>query len=64
MAKFSFSVNVEPQDIPQLDDIHKRDVADVLTSIINHTFKRTLIIAIASIAFFAAFSSCVRCGMG
>ena len=56
MAKFSFSVNVEPQDIPQLDDIHKRDVADVLTSIINHAFKRTLIIAIASIAFFAAFS--------
>ena len=56
MAKFRFSVNVEPKDIPHLDDSHKRDVADVLTSIINHTFKRTLIIAIASIAFFAAFS--------
>ena len=55
MAKFRFSVNVEPKDIPHLDDSHKRDVADVLTSIINHTFKRTLIIAIASIAFFAAF---------
>jgi len=56
MAKFSFSVNVEPQDIPTLDDSHKRDVADVLTAIINRTFKRTLIIAIVSIAFFAVFS--------
>lgn len=56
MAKFSFSVNVEPQDIPRLDDSHKRDVADVLTSIINRTFKHTLIIAIASLAFFAVFS--------
>lgn len=56
MAKFSFSVNVEPKDIPNLDDTHKRDVADVLTSIINRAFKRTLIIAIGSLAFFAAFS--------
>ena len=56
MEKFSFSVNVEPQDIPHLDDVHKRDVADVLTSIINKAFKRTLIIAIGSLAFFAAFS--------
>lgn len=56
MAKFSFSVNVEPQDIPTLDDSHKRDVADVLTSIVNRTFKRTLIIALGALAFFAAFS--------
>lgn len=56
MAKFSFSVNVEPQDIPNLDDQHKRDVNDVLTSIINRTFKRTLIIAVAALAFFAAYS--------
>ena len=56
MAKFSFSVNVEPQDIPHLDDQHKRDVNDVLTSIINRTFKRTLIIAVAALAFFAAYS--------
>lgn len=56
MAKFSFSVNVEPQDIPNLDDQHKRDVNDVLTSIINRTFKRTLIIAVVALAFFAAYS--------
>lgn len=56
MAKFSFSVNVEPKDIPNLDDDHKRDVADVLTSIINRTFTRTLIIALGILAFFAVFS--------
>ena len=56
MAKFSLSINVEPQDIPKLDDPHKRDVNDVLTSIIERTFKRTLIITIASLAYFAAFS--------
>lgn len=56
MAKFSFSVNVEPQDIPRLDDPHKRDVVEVLTAIINRTFKRTLIISIAALAFFAVFS--------
>ncbi len=56
MAKFSFTIDVEPQDIPKLDDSHKRDVADVLTSIIERTFKRTLIISIGALAFFAAFS--------
>ncbi len=56
MAKFSFTIDVEPQDIPKLDDAHKRDVADMLTSIIERTFKRTLIISIAALAFFAAFS--------
>ncbi len=56
MAKFSLTIDVEPQDIPNLDDSHKRDVADVLTSITERTFKRTLIISIGSLAFFAAFS--------
>lgn len=56
MAKFSFTIDVEPQDIPKLDDAHKRDVADVLTSIIERTFKRTLIITIGALAFFGAFS--------
>lgn len=56
MAKFSFTIDIEPQDIPRLDDSHKRDVADVLTSIIERTFKRTLIISIGALAFFAAFS--------
>lgn len=56
MAKFSYSINVEPQDIPGLDDTHKRDVADMMTAIINKTFKHTLVIAIAALAYFAAFS--------
>ena len=56
MAKFSFTIDVEPQDIPKLDDRHKRDVTDVLRAIIERTFKRTLIISIGALAFFAAFS--------
>ncbi len=56
MAKFRLTIDVEPKDIPRLDDSHKRDVADVLTSIIERTFKRTLIISIGALAFFAAFS--------
>lgn len=56
MAKFSFTIDIEPQDIPRLDDSHKRDVADVLTSIIERTFKRTLAISLGALAYFAAFS--------
>ena len=56
MAKFRFTMDVEPKDVPNLDDAHKRDCADVRNSIINSTIKYTLILALGTIAFFAAFS--------
>ncbi len=56
MAKFRFTIDVEPQDIPNLDDSHKRDCADVLNSVINSAFKYTLIFALGTLAFFGAFS--------
>ncbi len=67
MAKFRFTMNVEPEDIPNLDDSHKRDCADLLTSIINNVFKFNLILSIGTLAFFAAFSLfsftyCLRMG--
>lgn len=55
MAKFRFTMDVEPQDIPNLDDAHKRDCADILNSIINRTFKHTAIISLAVVAFFALY---------
>lgn len=56
MSKFQFEVNVEPQDIPRLDDAHKRDCADALTKVINQVFKYTLIYSAGVMAFFGAYS--------
>ena len=56
MAGFKFSINVEPQDIPRLDDAHKRDCADALISSVNSTLKYTLIMSGAVMALFAAYS--------
>ena len=56
MAGFKFSINVEPQDIPRLDDAHKRDCADALTASVNRTLKYTLIMSGAVMALFAAYS--------
>ena len=55
MAKFRFTMDIEAKDIPNLDDAHKRDCADILTSIINRTFKHTLIFSLVVIAFFALY---------
>ena len=54
--KFQFKIDVEPKDIPSLDDVHKRDCADVLTGTINSVFKYTIIFALGVLAFFAAYS--------
>lgn len=56
MSKFQFEINVEPKDIPNLDDAHKRDCADALTKVINQVFKYTLIYSIGVMAFFGAYS--------
>ncbi len=55
MAKFRFTMDIEPKDIPNLDDAHKRDCVDILTAIINRTFKHTVIFALAAVAFFALY---------
>ena len=56
MSKFRFEINVEPKDIPNLDDSHKRDCADAMTKVINQVFKYTLIFSAAVMAFFGAYS--------
>lgn len=56
MAGFKFTINVEPQDIPNLDDAHKRDCADALAASVNSTLKYTLIMAGTVMALFAAYS--------
>ena len=56
MAGFKFSINVEPQDIPRLDNAHKRDCADALSASVNSTLKYTLIMAGTILALFSAYS--------
>ncbi len=56
MGKFRLEINVEPKDIPNLDDSHKRDCADALTGEINRVFKYTMIFAVGVLAFFGAYS--------
>lgn len=54
--KFQFKIEVEPRDIPNLDDSHKRDCADMITGIINSVFKYTMIFSAAVLVFFVAYS--------
>lgn len=56
MSRFRFEINVEPKDIPNLDDSHKRDCADALKNAINHVFKYTVVFSIAVMAFFGLYS--------
>lgn len=56
MGKFQLKINVAPEDIPGLDDVHKRDCADVLRGIINSVFKYTLIFSLGVMAFFGVYS--------
>lgn len=56
MARFQFRMDVEPKDIPTLDDRHKRDCADVINRAINKTFKYTLFFSAAAAAFYAVYT--------
>ena len=56
MDKFKFSINVEPKDIPALDDAHKRDCADAVNSVIDRTFKYTMIFAFAVMAAYGLYA--------
>lgn len=56
MAKFKFTIDVEPKDIPKLDDVHKHDCANALSKTINAVFKYTLIFSLAVAAFFGIYT--------
>lgn len=56
MSRFQFEINVEPKDIPRLDDAHKRDCADALRKVIEQVFKYTLIYSAGVMAFFGVYS--------
>lgn len=56
MGKFQLEINVEPKDIPGLDDVHKRDCADALNKAVNSVFKYTLVFSLAVMAFFGIYS--------
>ena len=56
MAKFKFTIDVEPKDIPRLDDVHKHDCANALLKTINSVFKYTMIFSLAVAAFFGIYT--------
>lgn len=56
MAKFKLQIDVEPKDIPALDDAHKHDCADALIKTINSVFKYTLIFSMSAAGFYGAYS--------
>lgn len=56
MERFQLKVDVEPKDIPNLDDAHKQDCADAINRAINDTFKYTLIFAAAVCAIYAVYT--------
>ncbi len=56
MARFSLKIDVEPNDIPKLDDAHKRDCADAINRAIDKSLKYTMIFSIAVAAYYAAYS--------
>ncbi|MCM1024545.1 MAG: hypothetical protein NC395_10870 [Prevotella sp.] len=56
MSRFKFEINVEPKDIPSLDDVHKRDCADAIRGSIERVFKYTLVMSIGILAFFGLYS--------
>lgn len=56
MDRFQLRIDVEPKDIPNLDDAHKRDCADSITGEVNRAFKNTLIFSAAVLAFYGLYS--------
>ncbi|MBP1561755.1 MAG: hypothetical protein J6C96_11040 [Oscillospiraceae bacterium] len=56
MGKFQLKIDVEPKDIPELDDAHKRDCADALKSKINGVMRYTMIFVAVLLVFFGGYS--------
>lgn len=55
MEKFKFEINVRPEEIPNLDDAHKRDCSDAVKKEIGGVFKYTLIFAAAAAVFYVLY---------
>lgn len=55
MEKFKLEINVKPEDIPNLDDAHKRDCADAVNKAMGEVFKYTLIFAAATAVFYVLY---------
>lgn len=55
MERFRLEINVRPEDIPGLDDRHKRDCSDAVNKAINSTFKYTLIFAAAAVVYYVLY---------
>lgn len=55
MERFKLEINVRPEDIPGLDDHHKRDCSDAVNKAINGTFKYTLIFAAATVVYYVLY---------
>lgn len=55
MERFKLEINVRPEDIPGLDDPHKRDCSDAVNKAINSTFKYTLIFAAATVVYYVLY---------
>lgn len=56
MANFQLKIDIEPKDIPSLDDSHKQDCADSINRAINSTFKYTMIFSFAVIGVYAVYT--------
>lgn len=55
MEKFKFEIDVRPEEIPKLDDAHKRDCSDAVKKAIGGVFKYTLIFAAATVVFYVLY---------
>lgn len=56
MGRFQLKIDVEPKDIPELDDAHKRDCADALNQKINFALRYTQIFVVIILIFFGGYS--------
>ena len=56
MGNFRLKIDVEPKDIPSLDDPHKQDCADSINREINRTFKYTMIFSFVVIGAYAVYT--------
>lgn len=56
MAKFQKKIDIDPQDIPGLDNSHKQDCVDVISRAINSTFKYTMLVCVIIGAAYGAYS--------
>lgn len=56
MAKFKLQIDVEPEDIPSLDDAHKHDCANALLQTINRIFKYTVFFSLITAGLFGVYS--------